>query len=172
MKQPDSAGRHPLSTREYTAIRTLFGCVNAFAESAKELKRRSGEIENGYRDLRLLEALSDKLLTKFLETVPNKQLMAISKELRHTICEVKIRPVARSAHEDVAFVPQAALIRLVNRAVDLNCEFCSKCGQEARRCPLYRDVQACFPYEFDRNIKDECPLSGTAGLTEAPDDES
>ena len=48
-QRPDEDGRYPLSMKEYTALRTLFGAVNAL--DSDTLKERCKLFPGGWRDL-------------------------------------------------------------------------------------------------------------------------
>ena len=79
--KPDNNGRYSLSGREYYALRELFAAVDGFNRNACELEKRVRTIPNGYRDLRMLQSVSAKLMRDILETVPVKKLAQIRREL-------------------------------------------------------------------------------------------
>lgn len=163
IRKPDEDGRYPLSMREYEALRTIFGCVNALDDDHETLKARCKLFKGGWRDLRMLAAVSKRLMEKLLCTVPRKKLLTIQRELQHTICEVKIKPIAAPHRENMVCVSEDAMIRVCNRAMQDNCYLCDKTHKEAKRsCELYRDVQACFPYDFNEST--DCPFAGMSGL--------
>lgn len=164
MRKPDEQGRYPLSTDEYQALRTLFGCVNALDDDHKTLKARCELIQGGWRDMRLLTSLSKKLMENLLTTVPSKKLLQISRELHRTICEVKIKPpIGMKSSDSCVYVNEDALLRIISRAMSMNCYLCDKTQKDAKRtCSLYKDIQSLFPYEFDDF--DECPLAGASEL--------
>lgn len=166
MIQKDTSpnGRYQLSSREYAALRTVFGAVNAYSTCGGELKNRASLFSGGWRDMRMLEERSKTLLEKLMKTIPQNQLYTLSRELRQTICEVKVKPVSMPKDSGLILVSQDALLRLVDRAVQMDCMFCEKNCKEGRKCQLYQDVQACFPYEFSPSKDDKCPLAGVTGV--------
>lgn len=163
-RRPDEDGRYALSMQEYKALRTIFGCVNALDDDHEILKARCKLIKGGWRDLRMLTAVSKRLMEKLLCTIPGKKLLVIKRELQNTICEVKLRPVATGSQRDgMVYVSEDAMLRVCNRAMQDYCYLCDKTHKEARRsCQLYRDIQACFPYDFDDSL--DCPFAGMCGL--------
>ena len=64
--------RVPLSGREYYALRELFGMVSSFNVCAGDLEKRVKSIPDAWRDYRLLMVLSEKLMQKVLDTIPQK----------------------------------------------------------------------------------------------------
>ena len=165
-RKPDADGRYPLSMQEYEALRTIFGCVNALDDDNERLKARCQLIKGGWRDMRLLATTARRLMENLLCTVPAKKLLSIRRELQHTICEIKVKPVAMNS-DSIVYVSQDALLRVCNRAMQENCYLCDKSHREARQhCDLYKDVQACFPYDFEQSV--DCPFSGMKGLTARP----
>jgi len=161
--QPDADGRYPLSMQEYTALRTLFGAVNAL--DSDTLKDRCKLFPGGWRDLRCAYTLCKKVMENLLFTVPAKKLVSMRRELTHTICEVKIKPPTSST-EDTVMVSRRALIDLINRAIYMDCMFCEKNAKECKRCQLYKDMNACFPYELLDPQDTLCPFAGVSKLEE------
>lgn len=154
----DESGRIPLSSREYTALRAIFGSFNALELYHKELERRCKTWKGGWRDLRLLCVLSRKIMEKVLQTIPHNKLVAIRKELQNTICEVKVKGVTGSSGDACIYVSEPALVRLTEDATEMKCFGCEKTQKEAKKsCQLYKDIQATFHYEFE-NCGD-CPFS-------------
>lgn len=159
--QPDTDGRYPLSIREYTALRTLFGAVNAL--DSETLKERCKLFSGGWRDLRCAYSLCKKVMENLLCTIPTQKLLSMRRELTHTICEVKIKPPTSSV-EDTVMVSRRALIDLINRAIYMDCMLCEKTAKECKRCQLYKDINACFPYELLDPQDELCPFAGVFKL--------
>ena len=99
-RQADADGRIALSSREYKALRALFGAVNVLAAYGGELERRARGIKYGWRDLRCLQANADRLTQKFLATVPAKKLVQIQQELKNTYCELQLKGEAKTIEND------------------------------------------------------------------------
>lgn len=162
INQPDSDGRYPLSGREYGALKTMFGAVNAL--DTEELDSRCKLQPNSLRDIHAAKALLQKSLFNLLDTVPLKKLGAIRKELQNTYCILKTKPVGGGASDHTVYVDQKALIRLMERAISMDCFLCEKSVKEGRKCPLYRDLSACFPYNLDDSGDVLCPFAGVSSL--------
>lgn len=162
--EKDADGRFHFSEREYYATRQLFGAVSSFNDCAGELKRRTQEIPGGWRDLRLITVLSEKLLLNILMTVPLKKLAAVRRELENTemIVHVK-RGVTQHSEDEIGgytYVPQRALERITQRVVDYECFCCEKHGADAKHCPLRRDIESTYMFEYPCPAKKECPFQG------------
>lgn len=156
-RKRDENGRTELSSKEYTAIRAIWGAVNALTVYHGWLERRCRSYKNGWRDLRCLVKLSEKVMEDTLDTVPLKKLMQMRKELDNTICEIKTRGIVGRKDDGFMYVSEEAIIRLCQAATDLNCFSCQKTQKEAKRsCQLYKDIQSIFNYEFDEC--DKCPF--------------
>jgi len=158
-RKADKDGRVPLSQREYYAIRAIYGAVNALSGSHGELERRTRTYANGWRDLRLLVKLSEKVLRDVLKTVPIAKLKQMQKELDNTFCEVKTRGVV-GATEGYTYIDEKALTRICLDAMEINCFGCTiKHDAAKHNCQLYRDIQAVFNYDFDSEESGICPLA-------------
>lgn len=166
MRKPDkdADGRFHFSQREYYATRELFGIVSTFNKCAGELERRVREIPGGWRDLRLITTLSEKLLSNILKTVPLKKLAVIKKELNSTEVIVSVRnDVARPTQADTdgfTYVSQRALERITQRVVDFECFCCDKKGADAKHCQLRKDIEATYIFDYPCPAKKECPFAG------------
>ena len=161
--EPDEDGRYPLSTREYDALRTVFGAVNAL--DIDTLKDRCGLIKNGWRDIRLAHSLLKRVMQELLCTVPAKKLMTIRTELKHTVCELKVKPPSSMSLGGSVYVDHQALVKLAERAISMDCLFCDKDAKQGKRCPLYKALNACFPYELCEPTDEKCPFAGVSRLT-------
>ena len=161
MLRKDEDGFYPLSVREYAALRQMFGFVNVMDEDA--LKERLKTIPSGWRDMRMMAAVSKHLVHELLTTVPIKKRLSIQSELRNTVCEIKFKPPS-SKMEDCVVISRKALVRLMERAIDMDCLFCDKSLNECKRCTLYKDLNACFPYELAEPTDNKCLFAGVSGL--------
>ena len=87
----ESEQKYPLSYREYTALRQLFGIAHIWNDKGHELEKRLKKIPNGWRDAKMIMATSEKLLIKVLETIPPEKIHQIKLELQNTWLEVVVR---------------------------------------------------------------------------------
>lgn len=151
-RRPDADGRIALSGREYTALRAIYGAVNALELYHGELERRCRGIKYGWRDLRCLVKLSERVLEEVLRTVPTKKLMQMKKDLEHTVCEVKTQGVVGQSQDDYMYVSDQKIVDLCKAATNITCFGCGIAQKDAKRhCQLYRTIQEVFPYDFDEN---------------------
>lgn len=162
----DADGRFHFSEREYYATRELFGIVSTFNKCSGELERRVREIPGGWRDLKLIMAVSEKLLGGILRTVPKKKLAIIRKELTNTEVLVRVRndiaPTVQTGTDGFTYVSQRALERITQRVVDFECFCCQKQGAEAKHCQLRRDIEATYMFDYPCPAKKDCPFQGAA----------
>lgn len=114
--------------------------------------------------MRLAYTLMQKLMKNLLTTIPYKKLSAIKIELQHTICKLEIKPVVGSANTGCVYINQAALVRIAEKAISTECFLCDKSAKECKRCQLYKDLNACFPYELCEPTDVKCPFAGISEL--------
>lgn len=156
-RKKDEDGRIPLSQKEYFALRCIFGAVNALSLHYSELERRTKGYKNGWRDLRCLVSLSEKVMEDILETIPRKKLLQIKKDLDNIVCELKPRDVAKKNDDGFLCVPENALIHLCESATEFKCFGCEKSQKQAKKdCTLYKSIQAVLNYELEEC--DSCPF--------------
>lgn len=162
--EKDADGRFHFSEREYYATRELFGIVSTFNKNEEQLERRVREIPGGWRDLKLIMAVSEKLMKGILRTIPKKKLAVIQKELTNTEVLVNVRnaiaPHARTDTDGFTYVSQRALERITQRVVDFECFCCQKQGAEAKHCQLRRDIESTYMFDYTCPSKKECPFAG------------
>lgn len=161
MRPADSDGKYPLTTREYDALRTVFGALNAL--DSETLKERLQTTKSGWRDMRLCAVTMHKVLMSLLDTIPADKLLTLRDELNQTVCEVRLRTASQNTRDSV-FVSHRAMISLIDRAIQMECMLCEKSVKKGKRCPLYKDICACFPYELDTPTDTRCPFAGVSHL--------
>lgn len=162
---PDNE-RPPLSYREYRALRQLFGIVDSWDEQGSELKKRLKLIPGGWRDARMLMAVSERLLRKVCETIPMKKLAMIQKELNSTTCEIVVKnTISPDKQEAFTYVEEETLERVTSLAMEINCLFCKKCGKDARNCQLRKDIERLYMWDFPK-VKDGQHCHFAAGVVE------
>lgn len=169
LRNPDEQGRYPLSMREYEAIRMMFAAVSAL--DCDTLHERSDLIPGLWDDIKKTR---DDMMTateKLLGTVPAKKLTAMQHELKHTVCKIEIRPPSKEAGRDYLYIPRVAFVELLQRAIQLDCMLCDKTIQECKKCKLYKNIDACFPYLLDEPTDKLCPFAGVSRLEVRPRDE-
>lgn len=165
-RKPTPDGRYPFSQREYYAFRELFGIVSTCSKYMYELEKRAKAAAPGtWRDLRLIEALNEKVMRAMLRTIPKNKLNQIQAELQHTQVIVQVnRSITRGENDyddNLTYVSQRALERITGIAVDNECLFCEKCGKDVKRCQLRKDIESTYMFDIQDMAKDgHCLYAG------------
>ena len=107
---------------------------------------------------------------ELLKSVPAKKLLSMQRELQYTICEIKLKPPTKETGRDYIYIPRKEFISLLQRAIQMDCLLCDKSIKEAKKCGLYRNIDACFPYMLDEPTDTHCPFVGVSKLEVAPND--
>lgn len=108
----------------------------------------------------LIAKKSEDLMKKMMFTIPSKKLMTMQKDLTHMVCEVRIAyDYAKRDEREFTYCPTEAIDRLVKRVLEWECLSCDKSAKEAKKCPIFKDIDACYPWELQPN-GDMCPLAG------------
>lgn len=151
--------RYPISYREYTALRQLFGIAHLWNLKGHDLEKRLKKIPNGWRDARMIQTIAEKLLVKVLGTVPLTKLEQIKKELDNTFLEVTVKNlVSGEPHgSSYTYVETKTLERVTDKAMEISCAFCQNRGKEVRDCQLRKDIERLYNWDFPQVGKDgEC----------------
>ena len=165
-REPDQDGRYPLNMREYETVRMIFAAVTAL--DCGPIRERC-ELKPGVWDtLEKRKADLYDALTKILSTVPLKKLVAMQHELEYTACRVELKPPSRDSGRDWIYIPRRQYIALLQRAIQMDCMLCEKTVKECKRCDLYRDIDACFPYLLEEQGDVYCPFHGVTKLEVEP----
>ena len=150
--------RKNLSGKEYYALRALMGIVSTFETEDKQLRKRLDEVPMGWCDVKLIEAKADRLLNAILATVPPKKLAQIRQEIGHTRVEINVLPDYTGAQKKAfTYVPNDALEWLEDQIIDLYCMMCEKTDKESKRCPVRRNIEALYMYDFPE--RKGCPIA-------------
>lgn len=161
--KPDQDGRYPVTAREMEALRQIYGTSNRWREYHKYLEKRLRMIPNGWRDMKCIIAMCDRLIDKIMPTVPNDKLRIMQTELRHTEVYTRVVGPGIKPEEKYKYLPEKALVKLIACGMETRCFYCMKSQKEARHdCRMYKAIMACYPNEF--NESEECPFNGMATL--------
>ena len=163
MLTPDEDGRYPLNAREYEALRQLFAFDNAL-DRMEALHDRLKLIKTGNRDIAMMGKVNHKLLEELLRTIPTKKLKAMRDEMKRSIVELRLKGSVTVTADDLLVAPVDAVVKIMDRAIQMDCTFCAKSAIEGRKCDLYRALMECLPYEMAKRADGACPLSGSACL--------
>ena len=80
MREADKDGRYPLTGREYEAMRTLWGAMNAL--QGDDLKARLQTTKDGWKALKTAEAFMQKAIEALNMTIPLNKLLTLQRELK------------------------------------------------------------------------------------------
>ena len=150
--------RIPLSGKEYYGLRALIGIVSTFETELGFLEKRLRNIKMGWCNARLIAATADRLLDAVLATVPQKKLQQIRQEIGHTRVEINVTPDYTGAHRQMfTYVPNDALEWLEDQVIDMNCLMCEKTDKESKRCPVRKNIEALYAYDFPE--RKGCPIA-------------
>lgn len=136
--------RAPLTNAEFMLVERL-GLANYQLEKCctGEMEARLRTIPNGWRDWKLLTAVTDRLMGKLLDTIPTKQLNRIVHIFNHGEVLIREKSFVRSPQlitmplDDLAFITEAA--------IKSQCRHCLRSGKEVRRCKLYKALIGAAP---------------------------
>ena len=146
--------RPALSYREYKALRQLFGIIDGWHFCGSELDRRLALIPGGRETKEEISRLSDRLLEQLCGTIPYKKLAVIKKELDSTRCEINVmNTVSEAERRMYTYCETKALERITEAAMATYCELCDKRGGEARACPMRKDLERMFLWDYPK-VKD------------------
>lgn len=162
LRNPDEHGRYPLSMREYETIRMMFAAVSAL--DCDPIHERSDLIPGLWDKIKTLRDEMMQATEELLKTVPAKKLMAMQHELHYTVCKIETKPPSKEAGRDYIYVPRKAYVELLQRAIQLDCVICDKSIQDCKKCKLYRNIDACFPYLLEEPTDKLCPFAGVSKL--------
>lgn len=163
--KPDQDGRYALSMREYESLRALFAALTGL--NCDALRSRCDLIPGAWDAIEQAKKDLFTVMEKLMATVPYKKLKSIQHELTHTICRVEVKGPAGAVTPDYVYLPRQAFVDILQRAIQLDCLLCDKSIGECKRCSLYKDIDACFPYLLEEPTDKLCPFAGVSKL-EAP----
>ena len=149
----------PLSNKEYYALLHIFGIVNILDDCLPKLRKRL-ELIDAQADMELVQARFERVMAQILTTIEPKKLMAIRKDLDHIVCECRVAyDWAKRDEREFTYCPTEAIDRLVERVMMWECLSCDKSAKEAKKCPVFKDIDACFSWDQAPN-GDACPYAG------------
>lgn len=159
--------RVPMTYEEYTAYQKLCALVGTIGTLTEKLEKRLKTVPGGWRDARMLDAVTSSLVTRLCSTIPTAKLFAIRREIDHTEVFIRTKPDYTAKKDDnITYVSEDALDRLVQRVMDMECYLCGKNHAESKQCPIRKDIEAV--YHFGMKVKKDgtCPLAGLTYVRE------
>ena len=154
--------RTPLTSREYYAIREMFGIVSTFEKTMGYLEKRAKKLPGAWRDMNMISAKGQRLIAALLSTVPADKIKLIEKELHNTVVNVDVvrRGLPEPKIDEFTYVPQKALETLIDGIVQEQCFLCEKDKRQSKKCPWRKAIEATYPWELPEQYKEHCRFSG------------
>ena len=154
----------PLTGNEYAALQTLFAVVSTWQEVCdngaleKRLRGAGGTL---WRDVRLIQTLSEKSMRALLKTVPLKKLKHIQAELSMTHLYIKVVPPGMTgmSSKGYSYTPTKALNALLNYLCEHECGLCDKTEVESRKCEWRHVLEEALPHEVGKDRSGNCRYS-------------
>lgn len=123
------------------AFTILYAVGVALRHVEQHLEPLAKRIPNGWRDIRLAEALLDKCVDSLMDTIPIEQLNSIRGQMKVSTFKIVPKPVGKDPVKGVWVMDRDDITALVKYAVDGTCMLCD--GKQ--KCEL-------------RNLLDEVPV--------------
>lgn len=159
--------RWHMTYEEYLAYQELCALVGTIGNLCLKLKKRLQAIPGGWRDARLLDVKSANLIAQLCDTIPAEKLLAIRREIDHTQVYIRTRPdYTAKSNDDVTYVNEEALDRLVQHVMNFHCHMCDKNRADAKRCQVRKDIEAMYHFGLPVSKTDGCPLMGMSLVRE------
>lgn len=154
--------RTPMTSREYYALREIFGIISSFETCKGHLQKRAKSLPGAWRDMNMIGAKAERLLAQLLSTIPAEKLGLIEKELQNTVVNVEVvrRGLPQPKKDAFTYVPQEALETLIGGIVQEQCLLCEKDKRQSKKCPWRIAIEATYPWELPELHKEHCRFSG------------
>lgn len=163
IKKPDADGRYPLTGREWQALRCLIVALNELDVCNEQLRDRCSLIPGGWRDLRLMLRLAEKLWDSITKTIPDKKLRVISEEIKHCHISLVVEGASSVADKSVVWMDESAYVHMMDRIIGQECWCCERTGKDVKRCEIKKLILSTLRYESDPAEYPEdgaCELAG------------
>lgn len=161
--------RFPVTNEEYQALRCLFGCISVFQVCRdRGIEKRMKRI-GAWRWYRLAQSFTEKAADAFLRSIPPKKLQSIYKDVQSIRMDIYVDGVTgQRRHGRSFFVEEDALNKIAERACVSDCTFCTKKGQDVKRCELRRALIDIVPWDIKTlDGEGHCNLSGELHIFDA-----
>lgn len=143
MSRPDEQGRRMPNRQENALMLDLMLVRNTLARNSEAARERLKASPHGWRDLRLLWYLVNKVQEELLSTVPDKRIAYYNQMARHGQVIIDIPgPIPRGRH---ILITDDHLAAITEAAMRGECALCLKEGKEAQRCPIRQALMEVAP---------------------------
>lgn len=152
----------PLDSQELRTIEFMMALNARLKIGEKYMRDRLRTIPDGWRQYRMMEAVSDKLLDKVYDTLPTKTLCYLQKLSIFGEVKVQFRPASRL--EDWYYVKESDLKLITDITMSATCAVRLKNEREIKQCKLRKAFQdVLIPPEVP---KIGCPYRDIAAKSE------
>ena len=133
--------------KDINRIFGLFACLQELEYASSEMEKRFKVIPNGWRDVRMLIAVLDKLLDNVLTTVPPEKLPSIQRMVPQMqfklVCGVQASRTDR--HETIISDHEAEVLA---KCAHEKCLFCPN-ERNCSKCPLGKVLDSVLSHDRD-----------------------
>ena len=152
--------RTPLRGNEYAALQTLFAIVSGFTGSVGWLEKRA-RAAGCWEDMGTVKQLAESCMQTILNTVPEKKLEHIQKDLQHIKLYIRneCEGLPSRVGKAYSYTPTETLNDLLNYLCQHECAMCDKTPVEARKCPHRAVIDKALPHEVDGKDREHCKYS-------------
>lgn len=145
----------PLSRSEYDVFKLLIGTIVAYGMALDNLKPRLKSIPGGWRDARMIYAVSTRLRNKLLLTIPYDKLRRMEAEIPHLSTYVGVNTILPvKEQEEWAVYKQGDVSTVVKMACENNCTLCDRRDGKVRGCPLRKAADKLLPFNVPSLMQD------------------
>ena len=161
MPDLDADGRLPLTNKEYVVFQQFAAGIDGLIEAEERMETRVRMIPDGWRKLRLVCSIGEKLCQDIFKTFPKNKQRQISEEWKRMTVRVEVKPGLGLPEQKAAgfvTVPLEALEWLEKTVIQWECLTCMKETKEQKRCELRERLEKLYTFELPDVKKGECPF--------------
>ena len=147
MKEEKPIPRIRANGRDIDAMVGLHAAMTEINVSAEAIERRIRAVPNGWRDLRLIQSLLDKLIDRTLDTYPVEKLVTMRRMLPRVRFRITVGPQATSPLSDDETVISFDDVDALTTYARKQCELCV--DYNCNRCKLGKTLDRVLRYDRD-----------------------
>lgn len=164
-----------MSRAEYDAIRMISVLDQLLKTAVPEaLKERCLTIPWGWRDMRLIRAKVDKLVSALYDTMPAKKIKQLARECDDAMVEIKPKHQIPGHADDLVYMRTGDYIELIDALVRQECWCCERDPRAQKKCRIRKvilDTMAYMPKNGMTREDGACELQGRTTVYVDDDDE-
>ena len=135
------------NSKELDRIFALFAAAQEVRMAEQQMEARLRAIPGGWRDLRLIRTLLDKLTTNLVCTLQSEKLVSMRRMLPRMKFRVVCGTEATRVQEDEVILAMKDMDMLVHFAHEGNCKLCL--NPDCRACPLGKTLDSVLTFDRD-----------------------